>query len=138
MAPVDIIDALSDTDHWLNWTRHFGPISGHDTKLDDPREHYLLTAFCYGCNLGPTQTARSIKGLDRRQVAFVNQRHITEANLNDAITTVINAYAQFPLQRLWGLGKSASAANHESPRTTKLYDRRTDEISLDEIERITI
>src|ERR1700678_4351197 len=29
-------------------------------------------------------------------------------------------------------------ANHESPRTTKLYDRRNDEISLDEIERITI
>jgi integrase/recombinase XerD len=29
-------------------------------------------------------------------------------------------------------------ANHESPRTTKLYDRRTDEISLDKIERITI
>jgi integrase/recombinase XerD len=29
-------------------------------------------------------------------------------------------------------------ANHESPQTTKLYDRRQDEISLDEIERITI
>jgi hypothetical protein len=29
-------------------------------------------------------------------------------------------------------------ANHESPRITKLYDRRQDEISLDEIERITI
>ena len=29
-------------------------------------------------------------------------------------------------------------ANRESPRTTKLYDRRNDEISLDEIERITI
>ena len=29
-------------------------------------------------------------------------------------------------------------ANHESPRTTKLYDRRQDEISLDEIERIAI
>jgi TnpA family transposase len=109
MAPVDIIDALSDTDHWLNWTRHFGPISGHDAKLDQPRERYLITAFCYGCNLGPAQTARSIKGLVRRQVAFVNQRHVTEASLNEAITTVINAYAQFPLQRLWGLGKSASA-----------------------------
>ena len=34
MTPVDIIDALSDTDHWLNWTQHFGPISGHDSKLD--------------------------------------------------------------------------------------------------------
>jgi TnpA family transposase len=41
--------------------------------------------------------------------AFVNQRHITEANLNEAITTVINAYVELPLQRLWGLGKSASA-----------------------------
>lgn len=29
-------------------------------------------------------------------------------------------------------------ANHESPRTTKLYDRRQDEISLDEGERILI
>lgn len=29
-------------------------------------------------------------------------------------------------------------ANHESPRTTKLYDRRQDEISLDEVERILI
>jgi hypothetical protein len=74
MAAVDIIDALADTEHWLNWSRHFGPLSGHDAKLDHPRERYLITTFCYGCNLGPTQTARSIKGLDRRQVSFVNQR----------------------------------------------------------------
>ena len=29
-------------------------------------------------------------------------------------------------------------ANHESPRTTKLYDRRREEIALDEVERILI
>ena len=29
-------------------------------------------------------------------------------------------------------------AAHESPRTTRLYDRRGDEISLDEVERIVI
>lgn len=29
-------------------------------------------------------------------------------------------------------------ANHELPRTTKLYDRRVEEISLDEVERITL
>jgi TnpA family transposase len=106
---TEIIDALCDTEYWLNWTRHFGPISGHDAKLDNPSERYLITVFCYGCNLGPTQTARSIKGLDRRQMSFVNQRHITEEKLNQTITTVINAYAQFPLQRIWGSGKSASA-----------------------------
>ena len=29
-------------------------------------------------------------------------------------------------------------ANHESPRTTKLYDRREDEVSFSEIERVGI
>jgi integrase/recombinase XerD len=29
-------------------------------------------------------------------------------------------------------------AAHESPRTTQLYDRTGDEITLDEVERITI
>ncbi|MGH9342136.1 MAG: tyrosine-type recombinase/integrase [Terriglobia bacterium] len=34
------------------------------------------------------------------------------------------------------LEKAQAIANHESARTTKLYDRRSDEISLDEVERI--
>jgi hypothetical protein len=29
-------------------------------------------------------------------------------------------------------------ANHESPKTTKLYDRTSDQISLDEVEKIAI
>ena len=29
-------------------------------------------------------------------------------------------------------------ANHESPKTTKLYDRTSDRITLDEVERIVI
>ena len=36
------------------------------------------------------------------------------------------------------LEKAAAMANHASPRTTQLYDRRRDEMSLDEIERIRI
>lgn len=36
------------------------------------------------------------------------------------------------------LEKAQAIANHESARTTKLYDRRSDEISLDEVERIAI
>src|SRR6201998_3583565 len=36
------------------------------------------------------------------------------------------------------LEKAAAMANHASTRTTQLYDRRRDELSLDEIERIVI
>ncbi len=36
------------------------------------------------------------------------------------------------------LEKAAVTANHASTRTTQLYDRRTDEVSLDEVERIGV
>ncbi len=36
------------------------------------------------------------------------------------------------------LEKAAAMANHASTRTTHLYDRRRDEVSLDEAERIVI
>jgi integrase/recombinase XerD len=34
--------------------------------------------------------------------------------------------------------KAQTIAAHQSPRTTKLYDRTSDDITLDEIERIVI
>jgi integrase/recombinase XerD len=48
--------------------------------------------------------------------------------------TGITAY----LKNKGTLEAAQQIANHESPRTTKLYDRREDEISLDEVERIAI
>jgi site-specific recombinase XerD len=36
------------------------------------------------------------------------------------------------------LENAAAMANHASTRTTQLYDRRRDEVNLDEVERITI
>ncbi|WP_370512832.1 hypothetical protein [Bacillus sp. BB51/4] len=35
-------------------------MSGYDTKLDHAVDRYITNVFCYGCNLGPTQTARSL------------------------------------------------------------------------------
>ncbi len=61
------------------------------------------------CNLGPSQTARAMTGVDRRHLAFVNQRHVTEEKLNEAITTVVNAYVRIGLQARWGSGRTASA-----------------------------
>lgn len=50
-----------------------------------------------------------MQGTDRRQIAWTNQRHITEDSLDDAFTAAINAYNNFSLPRLWGSGKHASA-----------------------------
>jgi TnpA family transposase len=109
VKPVNILDVIRYTEHWLHWMQPFGPISGHDSKLENPTERYVATVFCYGCNLGPTQTARGITGLDRKQVAWPNQRHITEDALEEAIQIVINSYQRGALPKHWGTGKTVSA-----------------------------
>ncbi len=53
---------------------------------DDPRKRFITTLFCYGCNLGATQTARSVKGLSRRQVMARDfDRQVAEQQVRAAI-----------------------------------------------------
>jgi TnpA family transposase len=106
----NVIDILAYVDHYTSWTRHFGPLSGADPKLDQPIERYILTAFAYGCNLGPAQAARHMRGtVTPHMLSFVNRRHIDAQRLNAALCDVINHYAEFPLPKLWGAGKTAAA-----------------------------
>jgi len=109
MPPVNILDLLTESEQWLDLHRLFGPLSGFEAKIDDPRKRFITTLFCYGCNLGPTQTARSVQGLSRKQVAWLNLRHITEERLDKAIVRVINAFNTFALPKFWGTGKHVSA-----------------------------
>jgi TnpA family transposase len=108
IKPVHLLDTLIDTELWLNWTRFFKPKSGHEAKLEQPVARYLASAFCYGCNLGSSQAARSLEDFDRRQVAYINQRHIDEAKLQAANTAIINAYNRFRLPKYWGDGRRAA------------------------------
>jgi site-specific recombinase XerD len=68
------------------------------------------------------------------------QRRAADAGIKTRIgnhtfrATGITAY----LKNNGTLEHAQHLANHESPRTTKLYDRRTEEISLDEVEKISI
>src|SRR3569623_332675 len=109
MTDASILVVLTETEKWLDLHKLFGPLSGFESKVDDPRKRFITTLFCYGCNLGPTQTARSVKGLSRKQVAWLNLKHVTEQRLDKAIVKGINAYNRFALPRYWGTGKSASA-----------------------------
>ena len=47
LKPISILDVLLRTEQWLNWTRFFAPLSGHEAKLDDPLARYIATTFCY-------------------------------------------------------------------------------------------
>ncbi|HYV38449.1 MAG TPA: tyrosine-type recombinase/integrase, partial [Gemmataceae bacterium] len=68
------------------------------------------------------------------------KRRARAANLGDRIcchsfrATGITNY----LENGGTVEKAQQIAAHESPRTTKLYDRTSDQVSLDEIEKIQI
>jgi TnpA family transposase len=110
MPERNVIDILANLAHYTNWTRHFGPLSGSDPKIERALERYILTAFTYGCNLGPAQAARHLRGIaTAHTLSFVNRRHINAQKLNAAMVDIINEYSRFPLPKFWGTGNSAAA-----------------------------
>ncbi len=78
--------------------------------------------------------------LHRNEALTMIKRRCKEIKLPETISchsfraTGITTY----LQNGGTVEKAQQIAAHESPRTTKLYDRTNDEISLDEIEKIII
>lgn len=110
MPERHLLDILKDVEYWINYTRHFHPSSGSDPKLGDAISRYLFTVFGYGCNLGPTQTARHVNGeLTQRVLSRINNQHISTEKLEAALQDVINEYIRFELPYLWGTGESAIA-----------------------------
>ena len=108
IRPVNLIDILVDTELWLRWTQYFKPASGYQARMDNPVARYVATTFCYGCNIGPSQLAQSLSLFDRRQLTLVNQRHISNEQLQRSIELIINDYNRFRLPKFWGVGKSVS------------------------------
>jgi integrase len=84
--------------------------------------------------------ATTSHGMTRNDAFRMVKRRVRAAGLPGSVgchtfrATGITAY----LSNGGTIENAQAIAAHESPRTTKLYDRRQDAISLDEIERIVI
>jgi TnpA family transposase len=110
MPPRSVLEILANLHYYTGWTRHFGPISGAEPKLERPLENYILTAFSFGCNLGPAQLTRHLReNVQPGQLSYINLRHVDEAKLEAARRDIINSYANFELPRRWGDGSRAGA-----------------------------
>ena len=105
-----VLEAISNTEHWAQWGRHFGLPSRLAPQIKDASHRYVLTTFAYGCGLGPTEAARHLGGtVSADQLAFADRRHVDIADLRAASADLINLYAQFELPQQWGAGQSAAA-----------------------------
>ncbi|WP_049279375.1 Tn3 family transposase, partial [Ralstonia solanacearum] len=110
MPTRNLLDVLANIEHWTQFTRHFGPLSGSDPKIRNAAERYLLTIFAMGCNLGPTQAARHMGDrVTPHMMSFVNRRHMSLERLETAQRELIELYLRLDLPKHWGDGKTVAA-----------------------------
>lgn len=116
-------------------------------KLDEYLDAYIAEAKLTGKKKSPLfrtavrrTKALSDKRMTRRDAFRMIRRRAKDADIETLIgchsfrATGITNY----LENGGTLEKAQQMAAHSSAKTTKLYDRRNDQVTLDEIERITI
>jgi hypothetical protein len=110
MPERQLLEAITNSEHWTEWSRHFGPPSRLSSQIKEATRRYVFAAFAYGCGLGPTEAARHLNGtVTADQLAFVDRRHIDIADLRAASADLINLYLRFELVGQWGTGETAVA-----------------------------
>jgi site-specific recombinase XerD len=115
-------------------------------KLDEYLDAYLKAAGIEEDGRGPLfrrldrRRCLTTARLTRREALAMVKRRAVAAGLGDRIcnhsfrATGITAY----LNGGGALEHAQQIAAHESPRTTKLYDRTSDEVTVEEIEKIRL
>lgn len=155
-ARIGAVLGMKGEDYYQNgkrwWLRlhekggKFHEVPAHH-KAESYLDAYLEAAGIAQDRKGPL--FRSAKGktgaltrepLNRRNALAMIKRRAKAAGLSDRIcnhtfrATGITTY----LENGGTIEKAQQIAAHESPKTTKLYDRTSDQLTLDEIERIVI
>ena len=154
-ARVGAVVAMNTEDYFPQGKRFWLRLHEKGGKLHDVPAHHKIEAYLDAYLAGTDCKAqkgmplfrtldRSDRLTERRMhrldVLAMIKRRARQARLSTAVcchtfrATGITCY----LLNGGTLEHAQRIAAHESPRTTKLYDRTTDEISLDEIERIIL
>lgn len=155
-ARVGAVTAMSVSDYYPNGKRWWLRLHEKGGKFHEVPVHHIaekyLDAYLDAAGIRDqkkTPLFRSTRGTTRaltenafgpRDALAMIKRRAKEAGLPDTIcchtfrATGITAY----LKNKGTIENAQAIAAHESPRTTMLYDRRSDEIDLEEIERITL
>lgn len=155
-ARVSAVIGMSVGDYFQSGKRSWLRLQEKGGKCHDVPAHHnaeaYLDAYIAAAGIGSDETGplfRTASGrsgllFDRRMTRHdalrMVKRRARRAGLGTKLgchtfrATGITAY----LENGGTIEKAQAIAGHESPRTTKLYDRTNDEITLDEVERIRI
>jgi TnpA family transposase len=110
MPERSLLDILCKTHHATGWAHEFEHLSGSQARFEHPVDRYILTTFCYGTGMGPTQTAKHIRpNVSAHMLTWVNQHHVNINTLKRAKDRVVNYTKNFMITEAWGDGKKCAA-----------------------------
>lgn len=154
-ARVSAVVRMRVEDYYQNGERWWFRLHEKGGKLHDVPAHHnaeaYLDAYLSVAGIADERKGPLFRSIDKRRHLILNpmnridvfrmiKRRAATAGLPYSTcchtfrATGITAY----LKNGGTIENAQAIANHESPRTTKLYDRRSDDINLDEVERIVI
>ncbi len=115
-----------------DWMGEYIEAAGIEATSKDEKDAPLFRS-----TTGETRRLNA-RGMSRQDVGYMIKRRCRDAGLSDVFSphsfraTGITLY----MSNGGSLNEAQKLAGHADPRTTKLYDRSSDTVSLDEIERI--
>ena len=116
MPERHLLDILKYSACWTRYTRHFGPPSGADSKLARAEQRYILTVFGYGCNLGPSQTARHAPGIAAAEtLRRINAQHIDARQTRSSNDRPDQRLCPLRFAKTLGAGRAAIADGTHVP-----------------------
>ena len=154
-ARVSAVVGMRVGDYYANGKRGWIRLHEKGGKFHEVPAHHnaeaYLDAYMEAAGIAGDKKSPLFRSIDRRRRLTDNSMHRTDvlrmikrrasaAGLPQSTcchtfrATGITAY----LDNGGTIENAQAIAAHESPRTTKLYDRTSDEITLDEVERIAI
>lgn len=154
-ARVGAVVAMNVEDYFQQGKRWWFRLHEKGGKRHDVPAHHkadeYLDAYLIAAGFGDGKATPLFRTIDRRRHLTqnrINRREVLAMIKRRALIAQLPANISCHTFRATGittyllnggtLEKAQQIAAHESPRTTKLYDRTSDEVSLDEIEKILI
>jgi site-specific recombinase XerD len=139
-ARIGAVVAMRVEDYYASGKRWWLRLHEKGGKRHEMPAHHKLEQFLDEYLAAARTGMLTDRPMHRVDAYQMVRRRTAEAGLKGKLgchvfrATGITAY----LEAGGSLENAQAMAAHESPRTTKLYDRTGDEITLDEVERITI
>lgn len=114
LTPVDITDVMLAVDKATGFSQTLEHRSG--SRQDPDMLSFYACILAQGCNLGFAYMARS-SGLDYHALRAYSDAYLTEDNLKNALTILVDQHHALPFSDRWGSGMLSSSDGQRFPMT---------------------